>query len=178
MWGGHTGERTSLDAIEMSSGVPIVCTHSNVAALTDNPRNGSDRLFEAIAATGGVIGVTAFNDFHARTRHDAGVPRTPQVGLEKHLDQFDYLRRLVGADHVGLGPDFIEGRDPRAPVNPAVTPPEIYSEKPWLYVTGFERITELSHVTRGLIERGWSTTEIRKVLGENWLRVYARVWGA
>lgn len=176
--GGHTGEQTSLEAIKMSSGVPIVCTHTNVAALIDNPRNSTDRLFEAIANTGGVIGVTAFNDFHARTRHDTKTAITPQVDLEKHLDHFDYLRRLVGTDHIGLGPDFIEGRDPNAAVNPEVAPPEVYSRKPWLYVKGFERITELPNITRGLIERGWSTKEIKKVLGENWLRVYEQVWGS
>jgi membrane dipeptidase len=176
--GGHTGEQTSLDAIKISSGVPIVCTHTNMAALIDNPRNSSDRLFEAIANTGGVIGITAFNDFHARTRHDTKIAVTPQVGLEKHLDQFDYLRRLVGSDHIGLGPDFIEGRDPNASINPEVAPLEVYSKKPWLYVKGFERITELPNITKGLIERGWSTAEIRKVLGENWLRVYEQVWGS
>ncbi len=174
---GHTSEQTSLDAIEMSAGLPVVCSHTNVAALNDNPRCSSDRLFEAVARTGGVIGLTAFNDFHAHRRSDAHVPRTPQVGLATHLDHFDYLRRLVGAEHIGLGPDFIEGRLPRASVNPAVSPPEIYSAKPWLYVEGFERITELPNVTRGLIERGWSEAEVRQVLGENWLRVYEQVWG-
>ena len=84
--GGHTGEQTSLDALDISTGVPVICSHTNVRALNDNPRCTSDRVIEAIAKTGGVIGLTAFNDFHARTRHDAHVPRTPQVGLEKHLD--------------------------------------------------------------------------------------------
>ena len=176
--GGHTGDQTSLDALEISAGVPVICTHTNVRALTDNPRCMSDRLIEAIAKTGGVIGMTAFNDFHARTRHDAHVPRTPQVGLEKHLDQYDYVRKLVGVDHVALGVDNVEGRIGRGALNRAVMPPEAYSEQPWFYVKGFESISELPNVTRGLIQRGWSTGEIRKVLGENWLRVYRQVWGA
>jgi membrane dipeptidase len=176
--GGHTGDQTSLDALEISAGVPVICTHTNVRALTDNPRCMGDRLMEAIANTGGVIGMTAFNDFHARTRHDAHVPRTPQVGLEKHLDQYDYVRKLVGVDHVALGVDNVEGRIGGIALNRAVLPPEAYSEQPWFYVKGFESISELPNVTRGLIERGWSTAEIRKVLGENWLRVYRQVWGA
>ena len=180
--GGHTGEQTSLDAIEISAGVPVICSHTNVLALNDNPRCTSDRVIEAIAKTGGVIGMTAFNDFHARTRRDAHVPRTPQVGLEKHLDQYDHIRKLVGADHVGLGPDFVEGSRMGRPHNRAVQPPEAYSERhsdrPWFYVKGFENISELPNVTGGLIQRGWSTAEIRKVLGENWLRVYKRVWSA
>jgi membrane dipeptidase len=107
------------------------------------------------------------------------VPRTPQVGLEKHLDQYVYLKKLIGVDHIGLGPDFVDGpgrNDPGIP-DPNRMPPEIYSQQPWFYVKGFENISELPNVTRGLIQRGWSTGEIRKVLGENWLRVYEKVWG-
>ena len=47
-----------------------------------------------------------------------------------------------------------------------------------MHVKGFEDISELPNVTRGLIERGWSIADIRKVLGENWMRVYKEVWGA
>lgn len=179
--GGHTGEQASLDAIDIAPGVPVVCTHTNVRALNDNPRCTSDRVLEAIARSGGVIGISAFNDFHARTRFDSEVQRTPQVELDRHLDQYDYLKRLVGVDHIGLGPDFIEGRAAGAPVSDMerpLLPPEAYSpERPWLYVKGFERISDLPNVTAGLIARGWSTGEIRKVLGENWLRVYEAVWG-
>jgi microsomal dipeptidase-like Zn-dependent dipeptidase len=55
---------------------------------------------------------------------------------------------------------------------------EAYSDLPWFYVKGFESIAELPNVTQGLMQRGWSTADIRKVLGENWLRVYKQVWGA
>jgi membrane dipeptidase len=177
--GGHTGEQTSLDAIAISSGVPAICTHTNVAALCDNPRCVSDRLIEAIAGTGGVVGLTAFNDYLARGRKQTNVPRTPQVALDKYLDQFDYIRKLVGVDHAGLGPDFVKGWniDYEHGVNREIMTPEMVSEGTWLYVKGFEDIDELPNVTRGLIERGWSTGEIHKVLGENWLRVYEQVWG-
>ena len=178
--GGHTGDQTSFDALEISRGVPVICSHTNVRALVDNPRNISDRLMEAIADTGGVIGMTAFNDFHARRRQDAHVPRTPQVGLDRHLDQYDYVKKLVGADHIALGPDFVDGpgRNVAQPMDRHRMPPEAYSEQPWFYVRGFEDISELPNVTRGLIERGWSNAEIWKLLGENWLRVYEQVWGA
>lgn len=178
--GGHTGERTTLDAIARSSGVPVICSHANVKALNDNPRCISDRVIEAIAGTGGVIGMTAFNDFHARTRHDAHVPRTPQVGLERHLDQYDYIKELVGVDHVGLGPDFVAGpgRNVARPLDRTRMAPEAYSETPWFYVRGYEDISELPNVTEGLIQRGWSNAEIWKLLGDNWLRVYERIWGA
>ncbi len=180
--GGHTGERASLDALAMSGGMPVVCTHTNIRAITDNPRCSSDELLEAIAKTGGVIGITAFNDFHARTRRDADVPRTPQVSLERHLDQYDYLKKLVGVDHIGLGPDFIEGRNTPGAVSPEFKrwmAPEAYSQQmPWFYVRGFENIGQLPNVTQGLRARGWTEADIRKLLGENWLRVYEQVWGA
>lgn len=175
--GGHTGEQTSLDAIEMSGGVPVICSHSNIGALNDNPRCISDRLIEAIAKTGGVIGITSFSDFHVRSRKDVNIRRSPQVGLDKHLDQYDYIRKLVGVEHVGLGPDFIEDRNFDHP-DREQQPPEAYSDPPWFYVKGFENISELPNVTQGLIERGWSPAEIRKMLGENWLRVYEKVWGS
>lgn len=180
--GGHTGEQTSFDALAMSHGVPVVCTHTNIRVLNDNPRCSSDRLLEAIARTGGVIGLTAFNDFHARSPRDAEVPRTAQVGLERHLDQYDYLKRLVGVDHIGLGPDFIEGNNRAGRIPPpydVIMAPEAYSqEMPWLYVEGFRNIGEVTNVARGLKGRGWTDAEVRKVMGENWLRVYERVWGA
>ena len=65
--GGHTGDQTSYDAIAMSKGVPIICSHTNLRAITDNPRNMPDKMIEQIAASGGVVGLTAVNDF-SRTK--------------------------------------------------------------------------------------------------------------
>jgi len=179
---GHTNEPTSFDAIAASAGVPVICTHTNIRSLNDNPRCSTDRMLEAIARTGGVIGLSAFNDFHARKASDVQVSRTPQVGLDRHLDQYDYLKRLVGVDHIGLGPDFIHGNNSSGRVSAeesVVMAPEAYSpEMPWFYVKGFENIGELPNVTLGLLKRGWSSEAVRKVLGENWLRVYERVWGS
>ncbi|HEY3791357.1 MAG TPA: membrane dipeptidase [Bradyrhizobium sp.] len=177
---GHTGERTSFDAIQITKGVPVICSHTNARALNDNPRNISDRLIEAIANTGGVIGLTGFSDFHVRSRNDVNVPRTPQAGLDKHLDQYDYLKKLVGVDHIGLGPDFMTGRVDLDAIglDRDRWPADVYSEWPWYMVKGFESIIELPKVAQGLLKRGWSPAEVRKVLGENWLRVYEQVWGA
>ncbi|MBL8265907.1 dipeptidase [Steroidobacter sp.] len=180
--GGHTNEQTSFEALAISGGVPVICSHTNIKALNDNPRCSTDRLLEAIARTGGVIGLTAFNDFHARKASDAHIALTPQVSLQRHLDQYDYLKRLVGVEHIGLGPDFISGRNQSGRLAPEVSQimvPEAYSQQmPWFYVRGFENIGELPNVTQGLRQRGWSEAELHQVLGENWLRVYQRVWGA
>jgi len=178
--GGHTGEQTSLDAIAMSPGIPIICSHTNIASINDNPRCISDRLIDAIAATGGVIGITAVSDFIVRSRKDAHLPRSPQASLDQYLDQFDYLKRRVGADHIALGTDNVEQvvGPAMGGVNREVMTPDVIGEEPWLYVDGFDSIAKLPNVTRGLIQRGWSNAELHKMLGENLLRVYQRVWGA
>jgi membrane dipeptidase len=183
--GGHTGEQTSLDAIEISNGVPVVSTHTNAAAINPNMRCISDRLAEAIARTGGVIGVNALSDFHNRNAKSALVQgdKSPQVTMDKHLDQYDYFRKLVGVEHLGLGPDFELGTkwssegEPSADVS--LNWPYGESSTGGLsYIKGYENISELPNLVAGLKGRGWSDAELDKLLGGNWLRVYERVWGA
>lgn len=174
--GGHTGEQTTLDAIAISDGVPVICSHTNVAAIADNYRCISDRVIDAIAGTGGVIGLTAVNDFHVRGRGDTGA--TPHVGIEEHVDQYDYIRNRVGVDHVGLGTDFVDGMaiPYGGGINAEIITPDMVSE-PWRFVRGFESIAELPNLIDGLRRRGWTDEEVRKAMGANWLRVYQQVWG-
>jgi membrane dipeptidase len=182
--GGHTGEQTSLDAIEISKGVPIVSTHTNVAAINPNMRCISDRLAVAIANTGGVIGVNALSDFHNRNAKSALIhgDQSPQVTLDTHLDQYDYFKKLVGVEHIGLGPDFTWGTKWSVEGEP---PADVSLNWPYgessvgglLYVKDYENISKLPNLVRGLKGRGWSQPELDKLLGENWLRVYERVWG-
>jgi membrane dipeptidase len=103
--GGHIGEQTSLGILEMARR-PVVCTHSNVLALNDNPRNTSDRVIEGIAKTGGVFGVTAMDGFLTWSRKDAPEAMTgpfpPRAGVPRYVDEFDYLKRLVGVGLLGV----------------------------------------------------------------------------
>jgi membrane dipeptidase len=182
--GGHTGEQTSLDAIALSNGVPIVSTHTNAAAINSNMRCISDRLAEAIANTGGVIGVNALSDFHNRNSKTALTQgdQSPQVTLDVHLDQYDYFKKLVGVEHIGLGPDFTWGTKFEAEGEP---PAEVSLNWPYgessrgqlLFAKGYENISRLPNVINGLKGRGWLDADLDKVLGGNWLRVYERVWG-
>jgi membrane dipeptidase len=174
--GGHTGEQTSLDAIAMSKGVPIVSTHTNVASIAANPRAISDRLIDAIAATGGVIGISAVNDFHVRGGGNTG--KMPHVGIDTHIEQYEYLRKRVGVDHVGMGTDFVDGMPIPygGGINKDIIPPEMIDE-PWRFVKGFESIEELPNLIAGFRRRGWNQGDIDKVMGHNWLRVYEKVWG-
>jgi membrane dipeptidase len=186
--GGHVGEQTSLDAIAMSSGIPVICSHTNMAGLNPNLRATSDRVCEGIAKTGGVIGITAISDFHTRNsdnyrQHGA---RSPQATLDQHLDQYDYAKKLVGIDHVALGPDFICGGE--AGYEKLLTdvdaaglihfPSEMLSDGNVRLVEGYENISQVGNVIKGLKDRGWTQKELNKLLGENWLRVYKQVWGA
>ncbi len=174
--GGHTGEQTTLDAIAISQGVPVVCSHSNIAAIADNARCISDRVIDAIAGTGGIIGITAVNDFHVRGRGNAGP--VPHVGIDEHVRQYDYVKQRVGVDHVGLGTDFVTGMaiPYDGGINHEIIPPDMVSE-PWRFVRGFESAAELPNLIDGLRRAGWTDDEVRKAMGANWLRVYEQVWG-
>ena len=182
--GGHTGEQTSLDVIAMSAGRPVICSHTALAALNPNPRNTSDRVCEAIAGSGGVIGVLCLSDFLMRNASNAvaGAP-SPQAPLSVYLDHLDYLKRLVGPDHIGIGPDFVHGHDF---AKPGAWPGERFTmdmvgtltpEGTILYADGFQSIDQLPTVVAGLQARGWTPSEIAKVKGENWARVYGVAWG-
>ncbi|HDZ26642.1 MAG TPA: twin-arginine translocation signal domain-containing protein, partial [Candidatus Aminicenantes bacterium] len=161
--GGHTAQQTSLDAIAMSKGVPVVCTHTNPAALNPNPRCISDRLAVAIAKTGGVIGITTISDFHnlnAKTIPPNGA-KIAQATLAMHLDHYDHFKRLVGVDHVAMGTDFIWGRHfDEKPWISITFPPEASSAGEILPVKGFENISQLPNLIHGLKGRGWSASEI------------------
>lgn len=168
--GGHASEATSLDAIDAYDG-PVVCTHSNPRSLRDNPRAISDRLFRAIADTGGVVGICAFNFFL--------VPEG-RASVEDFLDHVDYAVDLVGADHVGLGLDFILGREISGQADPRRFPPEAYPQRyeDWMiYPEGLSDFSDVPNVTAGLMERGYDRRAIEKIMGENWLRVWRTVWG-
>lgn len=177
--GGHTGEQTSLNAIAISSGRPVICSHTNIASLANNYRNTSDRVIDAIVDTGGVIGLSALNDYHVRDSiRDLDKPFVKHVGVSALVDQMDYLKKRVGVNHIGIGPDFIHGRgiDYETTNQSLAIGREILSDK-WMYLKDFENIAQAPNITREMIGRGWSTSEIKQVLGDNWLRVYKQAWG-
>ena len=163
----HVGIQTTLDAARYSQ-QPIVVSHSAVRTLTENPRCVTDEQIRAIAATGGLVGITAYAPF---IRYD----RRPTV--EDYLDHFDYAIKLVGADHVALATDMFDGK---TRVNWAT--PHYYPEvtRGCAYgatgVEGFNSKGEIINVVAGFLKRGYPDMVIRKVLGGNWLRVIEAVW--
>jgi membrane dipeptidase len=116
------------------------------------------------------------NDFHVRGNGETG--KVPHVGIDEHIDQYEYIRKRVGIDHVGMGTDFVDGMPIPygGGINKDIIPPEMIDE-PWRFVKGFESIAELPNLIAGFRRRGWKQEEIDKVMGHNWLRVYQQVWG-
>jgi membrane dipeptidase len=171
----HTGRRTTLEAIEASS-KPCVFTHSNVNALCANARNLTDEQIQAVAAKGGVIGINGIPAFVSKNN-----PPT----LDEMIDHIDYVVDLVGPDHVGIGSDY--GTDPTPEeykefVRLGVWKPENYPPPPWHFPVGFDYLDRplvaprYPNLTKRLLERGYSQETVRKIVGENFLRVFEIVW--
>ncbi|MBT5433166.1 MAG: dipeptidase, partial [Rhodospirillaceae bacterium] len=100
----HVGERTTLMAAEAST-KPVLATHTNAKVLADWPRNKSDAVVRAIAATGGTIGVSIYGPL----LWDGDPARPP--GLEDLVRQADHIAGLVGAEHLSFGTDFFSVAD-------------------------------------------------------------------
>lgn len=169
----HTGEKTSLDAISVTQ-APAVFSHSNPKALTDHPRNITDEQIKAAADTGGLIGLCPHSQFCEKER---GV----RPNVEDFLDHIEYVVNLVGVDHAGIGTDLFGGKT----IGEAVFRFQLGRQIPgaWggydidsKYVRGFDNVFGWLNVTRGLVTRGFSDEEVRKILGENWLRVFGASW--
>ncbi len=186
----HVSDSTFYDVLRASS-APVIASHSCCRALCDHPRNLDDAMIKAIADKGGVIHITFFDGFLSQeyaiansalssdiaasqlaaaqssdtTRAQAllGAQRwndesiragkLPQVSWEKIVEHIHHAVRLVGLDFVGVGSDFDGAFMPE----------------------GMEDASKFPLITEGLLRRGYSEANIRKILGENTLRVMAQV---
>ena len=177
--GSHTGRRTTLEAIEASSR-PFVFSHANAHAVHPCPRNITDDQIRAAAASGGLVGINGFPAF-------LGSSPTPQMA--DFLRHLDHVVELVGIDHAALGIDYYEGMHPVADATEADKmyreqlaqrrwSADVYPPPPHHYPAGMETPRTLPNLTAGLLAHGYNAGEVRKVLGENWLRVMCAVWGA
>lgn len=171
----HTGIKTSLDAIDVSS-KPVVFSHSNARQLTDHIRNLTDEQIKATAETGGLIGLCPHSQFSEKERR-------VRPDLNDFLDHLDYVAEMVGIDHVGIGTDLFGGKT----IGEAVFRFQLgrQSRGAWggydidsKYVSGFDNVYGWLNVTRGLVSRGLSDEEVHKVLGGNWMRVFSETWKA
>lgn len=184
----HSSDQTTLDIINMASR-PVVCSHSNPAALDDNPRNISDRIIEGIAKTGGLIGLNPLSTFLVWSRKDAPHadtgPFPPPASISQYVDAMDYIVRLVGIDYVGIGSDFTIGDPPDPEIGPVPSesfeyPPEMTYNQPTglQYVKNFDKVSDLQVLRAELIRHGYSATDIAKILGGNWMHVFRQAWNS
>ncbi|MGB6384366.1 MAG: dipeptidase [Terriglobales bacterium] len=184
----HVADKTFYDTIAVTK-APVIASHSSARALTNAPRNMTDDMLRAVAKNGGVVQVNFYSAFvdenfrkaaaaQAKEREDAvkaydeqqkaagktvtyvdndrierewyaKIPRPPLSSLIDHIDR---IAKVAGIDHVGLGSDF-DGVDGATP-------------------EGINSASDLPKITQALLDRGYSAGDIRKILGENLLRVF------
>jgi membrane dipeptidase len=167
----HCGDRTTLDAFEVSKR-PVLITHSNARALAPgHPRCKSDEAIRAVGKAGSVMGITGVRMF---------VKNDEPTTVENVLDHYDHVRKLIGPEHLGVGSDIsLEGYDDM--------PPEMnkqlrasykgsYGFREKIDVEGLSHPKRMFDLTEGLIRRKYSDTEIEGILGGNFVRVLSDVW--
>ena len=186
----HVSDKTFWDIIETST-KPVIATHSGVRSIVNVPRNLTDDQLRALAGTGGLCAVVFYPRFiepgwqDAQRKVDAeiaplvteasrrakGTPaqkklardrvrereyakRLPPVSVARVVDHIDYIVKLVGVDHVGVGSDF-DGIQ--------AVPRDLAT------------VADFPNLTAELLKRGYTETEITKILGGNMLRVMEEV---
>jgi membrane dipeptidase len=186
----HLGEKAFWDVVKVTK-KPIIASHSSVYKLCPHYRNLKDEQIKAIAQTGGVVFVNFYAEYIDSTfntkrkkleekykaqfdsirvlyEHDQNAYRRARRQLMQKIaeelrppldvliDHIDYIAKLVGVDHVGIGSDF-DGI--------SITPLEM------------DDVTFLPNITKKLLDRGYSTDDVKKILGGNFLRVFKQVCG-
>ncbi len=189
----HVADKTFWDAIATTK-APVIASHSSARALVDAPRNMTDEMLRAVTKNGGVVQVNFFNGFddaefrkavEAQAKDQAaavqkymdqlkaeGKPvnyvdvdrierewmaKIPRPPLKSLIDHIDHIAKVAGIDHVGLGSDFdgVSGATPQ----------------------GIDSAADLPKITQALLDRGYSAEDIKKILGENLMRVFREVEG-
>lgn len=162
----HTGPRSALEAIEASA-APVIMSHSNARAITDHPRNVSDAHIRAIAAKEGVIGIAGIN---AMT---TGTDDPDSIGAKALFAHIDHIVQLVGPEYVGFGLDHIANTDGLIAwikSRPETFPADQHRTR---MLSAGPRVIESTATL--MLEAGYSEDDLRKVLGNNWLRVFRAV---
>ncbi|MFN0112573.1 MAG: dipeptidase [Blastocatellia bacterium] len=167
----HCGDRTTLDAFDISK-KPVLITHSNCRALAPgHPRCKSDEAIKKMGAAGSVMGITGVRMF---------VKNDEPTTIEHCLDHFDHVKKLVGVEHLGVGSDIdLDGYDDM--------PPEenkrlragykgSYGFRDKIDIEGIDHPKRMFDLTEGLIRRKYSDKEIELVLGGNFKRVLSQIW--
>jgi membrane dipeptidase len=188
----HVSDKTFYDALEVSK-APLFASHSSCRAICDAPRNMADQMMKDLAAKGGVVQINYHVGFLSQefrnaekadpkineaiaqevtkrcgsdanegcmliegdrvTREYVAKGVLPRVDYTKIIEHIDHAVKVAGIDHVGLGSDFDGANMPY----------------------GMEDATMLPKVTEALLNKGYSEGDVRKILGENTLRLMTDV---
>jgi len=143
----HLSDPGFFDVIETTT-KPVIASHSNCRAICNHRRNLTDDMIKILADNGGVMGMNFSASFVDENKEHAT--------LERVLDHVDHVVKVASVEHVGIGSDF-DGIE---------TTPK-----------GLEDVTRMPYLTEGLLKRGYKEDDIRKILGENFLRVFSEVIG-
>lgn len=165
----HSGQRTSLEAA-LHSRKPVVASHTVAGALSTHYRGKCDDVIEAICKSGGYVGICGIPEFLQRT-----------ADIRALIDHVEYVARKFGVEHVAIGTDRSEILAP-AVTERQIPPARAIWESYWSPVKGgeinvseeqFKSITWSNWplFTVGLVQRGFSDDEIKKIIGGNVLRV-------
>lgn len=167
----HCGAQTTTDGIKFSKS-PASINHSMCKALYDHPRGKTDEQIRAMADKGGVIGIICLG-------YMIGPNLGSQTTLETYVDHIEHAVKVGGIDHVGLSSDFaIQGIKATGSTRENWYVPRLTSFKPSYKVQWPPWIPELDttdryrDVARVLNKRGFSSGDIEKILGQNWIRYY------
>jgi membrane dipeptidase len=138
--------------------------------LKQHPRNKSDAEIKFIVDRGGFVGVTMFPPF---------LPKGNSSTVEDYVTTIDYVIKIAGEDAVGVGTDFTQDQDER--FFDWLTHDKGYARKlvhfePIQNPAGIRTIGDFPNLTATMEKAGWPERKIRKVMGENWLRVLREVW--
>jgi membrane dipeptidase len=166
----HSGDRTTLDAVALSP-KPIAYTHSNCRALSGHPRTKTDEAIRALAAKGGVMGITGVRQF---------VSRTDPTNIRHLVDHIDHVVKLTGVEHVGIGSDAdLYGYDDMRPDQYAKLKAgykDSYAFRDKIDVDGFDHPMKVFDLTEELIRRRYSNANISAILGGNFRRLLGATW--
>ena len=178
----HLGRRATLDIMAHSQ-QPVIFSHSNPSRLAPNPRNIDDEQIKACVAGGGVVGLVSWGPL-VMARDQQTWPT-----LEQFVAIIDDVAQMVGgAAHIGFGTDMSLGTYPLHGADPwgDADYPHISAEygrrvtsdirSPQRSLDGFSDYPEVTHLADRLLARGYRDEDVRGILGENYLRLFAQVW--
>jgi membrane dipeptidase len=159
----HASDQTARDLLEVARG-PVIASHTNARALREHPRNLPDDILQAIAATDGVISVTAVPGFIG----------TEPATISGWVDHLAYMVDLVGIDHVGIGADFIHHvEELGGTLEIAGWAPDWGKRLPPF--EGMMSPEDLPGLTAELVKRGFTQNDLEKIYRDNYHRVFERV---